>query len=123
MRLGVLTGGGDCPGLNAVIRAIVRTGARRDVTFVGFRDGWRGVLEDAVGVLDPVRARGILHRGGTMLGSSGVNPLGVSFSNGVEATVGASRMRNISWLESESLASSTGAILAGRVPVLRFDSN
>jgi 6-phosphofructokinase 1 len=76
MRLGVLTGGGDCPGLNAVIRAIVRTGARRDVTFVGFRDGWRGVLEDDVGVLDPVRARGILHRGGTMLGSSGVNPLG-----------------------------------------------
>ena len=46
MRLGVLTGGGDCPGLNAVIRAIVRTGAGRDVTFVGFRDGWRGVLED-----------------------------------------------------------------------------
>src|SRR4029078_12572492 len=77
MRLGVLTGGGDCPGLNAVIRAIVRTGARRDVTFVGFWDGGGGVLEGAAGVLDPVRARGILHRGGTMLGSSGVNPLGV----------------------------------------------
>jgi ATP-dependent phosphofructokinase / diphosphate-dependent phosphofructokinase len=76
MRLGVLTGGGDCPGLNAVIRAIVRTGAGRDVTFVGFRDGWRGVLEDDVSVLDPVTARGILHRGGTILGSSGTHPIG-----------------------------------------------
>src|SRR4051794_38815128 len=75
MRLGVLTGGGDCPGLNAVVRAIVRTGAQRDVTFVGFRDGWRGVLTDDVSVLDPVTARGILHKGGTILGSSGVNPL------------------------------------------------
>src|SRR5262245_8787940 len=75
MRLGVLTGGGDCPGLNAVIRAIVRTGAQRDVTFVGFQDGWRGVLEGETSVLDPVTARGILHRGGTILGSSGVNPM------------------------------------------------
>jgi len=75
MRLGVLTGGGDCPGLNAVIRAIVRTGAQRDVTFVGFQDGWRGVLDDETKVLDPVTARGILHRGGTILGSSGTNPL------------------------------------------------
>ena len=75
MRLGVLTGGGDCPGLNAVIRAIVRTGALRDVTFVGFQDGWRGVLEDETSTLDPVTARGILHRGGTILGSSGVDPM------------------------------------------------
>jgi ATP-dependent phosphofructokinase / diphosphate-dependent phosphofructokinase len=75
MRLGVLTGGGDCPGLNAVIRAIVRTGAKRDVTFVGFREGWRGVLDDEVSVLDPLTARGILHKGGTILGSSGVDPL------------------------------------------------
>ena len=57
------------------------------------------------------------------LAETGVNPLGVSFSNGVAATVGASRMRNISWLESESLSSSTGVIMPGRVPVLRFDSN
>ena len=78
MRLGVLTGGGDCPGLNAVIRAIVRTGAQRDVTFVGFQDGWRGVLDDETTVLDPVTARGILHKGGTILGSSGVNPLRLS---------------------------------------------
>jgi phosphofructokinase-like protein len=82
MRLGVLTGGGDCPGLNAVIRAIVRTGAQRDVTFVGFQDGWRGVLDDETTVLDPATARGILHRGGTILGSSGVNPM--RFEDGPE---------------------------------------
>jgi ATP-dependent phosphofructokinase / diphosphate-dependent phosphofructokinase len=75
MRLGVLTGGGDCPGLNAVLRAIVRTGSRRDVSFVGFRDGWRGVLDDEPAELDLRTTRGILHRGGTILGSSGADPM------------------------------------------------
>src|SRR5512132_1158095 len=75
MRLGVLTGGGDCPGLNAVLRAIVRSGARRDVSFIGFRDGWRGVLDDDTAELDLLTTRGILHRGGTVLGSSGANPM------------------------------------------------
>jgi len=76
MRLGVLTGGGDCPGLNAVIRAAVRTGdARGETSFVGFNDGWRGVLEDLAVELDLPTTRGLLHRGGTMLGSSGVNPM------------------------------------------------
>jgi 6-phosphofructokinase 1 len=75
MRLGVLTGGGDCPGLNAVLRAIVRTGARRDVSFVGFRDGWRGVLDDEPIELDLRTTRGLLHRGGTILGSSGADPM------------------------------------------------
>jgi 6-phosphofructokinase 1 len=75
MRLGVLTGGGDCPGLNAVLRAIVRTGVRRDVSFIGFRDGWRGVLDDDTTELDLRTTRGILHRGGTVLGSSGTNPM------------------------------------------------
>ena len=75
MRIGVLTGGGDCPGLNAVLRAIVRTGARRDTTFLGFHDGWRGVVDDEPAELDLRTTRGILHRGGTILGSSGVDPL------------------------------------------------
>jgi len=75
MRLGVLTGGGDCPGLNAVLRAIVRTGVRREVSFVGFRDGWRGVLDDEPTELDLRTTRGILHRGGTILGSSGADPM------------------------------------------------
>ncbi len=76
MRVGVLTGGGDCPGLNAVIRAIVRTGSYdHDCEFVGFRDGWRGPLEPDTQRLDVAAVRGILPRGGTILGSSRTNPL------------------------------------------------
>jgi 6-phosphofructokinase 1 len=76
MRLGVLTGGGDCPGLNAVIRAIVRKGVGEyGHEFVGFRDGWRGPLEGDVRSLGIPEVRGILPRGGTILGSSRTNPL------------------------------------------------
>ena len=65
MRIGVLTGGGDCPGLNAVIRAIVRKGAgQHGLEFVGYRDGWRGVLEDDHRPLGVPEVRGILPRGG-----------------------------------------------------------
>jgi len=75
VRIGLLTGGGDCPGLNAVIRAVVRKGvdAYGD-ELVGFRDGWRGVLEDVADELDIESTRGILPRGGTILGSSRTNP-------------------------------------------------
>ena len=75
MRLGILTGGGDCPGLNAVIRAVVRRGIRaHGMEFVGFHDGWRGVLDDVGQPLGIADTTGILPRGGTILGSSGVNP-------------------------------------------------
>ncbi len=83
MRIGVLTGGGDCPGLNAVIRAVVRKGSEvHGHTFVGFRDGWRGPLEGVTMPLDVASTRGILPRGGTILGSSRTNPLKVE--DGVE---------------------------------------
>ncbi len=76
MRIGVLTGGGDCPGLNAVIRAIVRKGIdRHGHAIVGFRDGWRGPLENSYEELTIESTRGILPRGGTILGSSRTNPL------------------------------------------------
>ncbi len=75
MRVGILTGGGDCPGLNAVIRAVVRKGeVRHGDTFVGFRDGWKGVVEGLTMPLDVQACRGILPRGGTILGSSRTNP-------------------------------------------------
>lgn len=75
MRVGVLTGGGDCPGLNAVIRAVVRKGeVGYGDEFVGFLDGWRGVIENRTTVLDVERCRGILPRGGTILGTSRTNP-------------------------------------------------
>jgi 6-phosphofructokinase 1 len=75
VRFGVLTGGGDCPGLNAAIRAIVRKGV--DVygdAIVGFRDGWRGPLESSYDELTIESTRGILPRGGTILGTSRTNP-------------------------------------------------
>ncbi len=76
MRVGVLTGGGDCPGLNAVIRAVVRKGVQvYGFEFVGFRDGWRGPLEGDTRPLDVQAVRGILPRGGTILGSSRTNPI------------------------------------------------
>jgi 6-phosphofructokinase 1 len=75
MRIGVLTGGGDCPGLNAVIRAIVRKGVGDyGHEFVGYRDGWRGPLERDSRPLGVPEVRGILPRGGTILGSSRTNP-------------------------------------------------
>jgi ATP-dependent phosphofructokinase / diphosphate-dependent phosphofructokinase len=75
MRVALLTGGGDCPGLNAVIRAVVRKGVDSyGDHLVGFRDGWRGVLENSFTQLDIESTRGILPRGGTILGSSRTNP-------------------------------------------------
>jgi 6-phosphofructokinase 1 len=75
MKIGILTGGGDCPGLNAVIRAIVRKGIfHYEDEFVGFLEGWRGVLENMVQPLDLQAVAGILPRGGTILRTSRTNP-------------------------------------------------
>ena len=75
MRIGILTGGGDCPGLNAVIRAVVRKGiGEHGDEIVGFRDGWRGVIEGDTVPMDLSAVRGILPRGGTVLGTSRTNP-------------------------------------------------
>src|SRR6202012_4058721 len=83
VRIGMLTGGGDCPGLNAVIRAAVRKGIDGyGDALVGFRDGWRGVLDDVCDELTIESTRGILPRGGTILGSSRTNPS--KRANGVE---------------------------------------
>jgi phosphofructokinase-like protein len=83
MRVGVLTGGGDCPGLNAVIRAVVRKGVKiHGLDFVGYRDGWKGPLEDLTMELGVPQVRGILPRGGTILGSSRTNPFKIE--GGVE---------------------------------------
>src|ERR1700753_3972127 len=78
MRVGVLTGGGDWPGLNAVIRAVVRKGVGvYGFEFVGFRDGWKGPLDGLTMPLGIPEVRGILPRGGTILGSSRTNPFSV----------------------------------------------
>jgi ATP-dependent phosphofructokinase / diphosphate-dependent phosphofructokinase len=75
MRVGVMNGGGDCPGLNAVIRGVVRKVERAyEGEVFGFVDGWRGVVEDEYRVLTVERCRGILPRGGTILGTSRLTP-------------------------------------------------
>jgi ATP-dependent phosphofructokinase / diphosphate-dependent phosphofructokinase len=73
-RIGILTGGGDCPGLNAVIRAVGRRSFQRGHEVVGVRDGWRGLVEDQLEPLGPREISGILPRGGTILGTTRTNP-------------------------------------------------
>jgi phosphofructokinase-like protein len=74
MRIGVLTGGGDCPGLNAVIRAVARRSWARGHEVVGVREGWRGMVEQLFQPLGPEQISGILPRGGTIIGTSRTNP-------------------------------------------------
>ena len=75
--IGILTGGGDCPGMNAVVRAVVRKGVERHgQRILGFLNGYAGLLDGSVVDLDVESTRGILHRGGTMLGTSRADPLG-----------------------------------------------
>jgi phosphofructokinase-like protein len=74
MKVAILTGGGDCPGLNAVIRAVVRRGEQHGFEFIGVREGWRGLLENNQFRLTREAISGILHLGGTILGTSRTNP-------------------------------------------------
>jgi 6-phosphofructokinase 1 len=86
MKIGILTGGGDCPGLNAVIRAIVRKGIfHHNDQFVGFLEGWRGVLENITRPLDLEAVKGILPKGGTILYTSRTNP--AKKENGLERCI------------------------------------
>lgn len=88
LRIGILTGGGDCPGLNAVIRAVVWSSHAYGYDVWGLRDGWRGLLQENIMPLDRNAVAGILHRGGTILGTSRTNP----FKDSATAQVA---MRNI----------------------------
>lgn len=86
LRIGVFTSGGDCPGLNAVIRgAVLRGGVDGEHEFFGFRDGWRGVVEEDVVRLDRTSVRGIAKEGGTILGSSRFNPFEGSTAEAIQA--------------------------------------
>jgi len=74
MKVGILTGGGDCPGLNAVIRAVVKRGAQFGFKFVGIRDGWSGLLDMSFSPVTKDMISGLLPKGGTILGTSRTNP-------------------------------------------------
>jgi len=73
-KIGILTGGGDCPGLNPVIRAVVRKGYNEGYEIIGIKNGWKGLIENDVVKLDLISVSGILPRGGTILGTSRTNP-------------------------------------------------
>lgn len=77
-KLGILTGGGDCPGLNAVLRACARYCNERGTSLIGYMNGWQGVLEGESMLLDRRAVKGIVHLGGTILGTSRTDPLEVN---------------------------------------------
>ncbi len=121
MRVGLLTGGGDCPGLNAVIRAIVRKAERHHGdTVVGFLDGWRGVLEGDFIEVDVERMRGTLPRGGTVLGTSRMSPR--MYDDGIErvrATVEATGIDALIVIGGEgTLSAGVGVYEAGAANVV-----
>ena len=92
-RVGILTGGGDCPGLNAVIRAIVRKGIMvYNCDMTGVQEGWRGMLEGLAVPLDLNAVSGILPRGGTILGSSRTNPYQDGADGGALVRAGMEKM-------------------------------
>ena len=82
MRIGILTGGGDCPGLNAVIRAVARRSFERGWDVVGIREGWHGLVDGITQSLGPQEISGIPPRGGTILGTTRTNPY--RLENGVQ---------------------------------------
>jgi ATP-dependent phosphofructokinase / diphosphate-dependent phosphofructokinase len=116
----VLTGGGDCPGLNAVIRAIVRKGIDEyGHAIIGFRDGWRGVLDNEYDELTIESTRGILHRGGTILGTSRTNP--VKDEEGppmVRETMRSLRLDGLIAIGGEDTLGAASRLHEGGVPML-----
>ncbi len=95
-RAGILTGGGDSPGINAAIRSVVRFGYKQGVETIGFREGWLGPMEDLTKPLEVKDVSGILHIGGTILGSSRTNPFNIE--GGVERILGTLKRNAIDFL-------------------------
>ena len=73
-KIGILTGGGDCPGLNAVIRAVVKKSEKNNWEVIGILDGWKGLIEGSATLLTNTHISGILPKGGTIIGTSRTNP-------------------------------------------------
>jgi ATP-dependent phosphofructokinase / diphosphate-dependent phosphofructokinase len=120
MRLGILTGGGDCPGLNAVIRgAALRAAKTYDTFLLGFEHGWKGLLESQSRALTMDAVGGILHRGGTILGTSRVDPLHDPYS--LQAVRDAFAFHELDGLlvcGGDGTLSATLAVFEGGLPVI-----
>ncbi len=120
MRLGILTGGGDCPGLNAVIRAaVVRTVRTYQGQMLGFEDGWLGLLKSRVRDLDLPAIKGILPRGGTILGTSRTDPF--REENGVQAIADALALHELDGLlvcGGDGTLAAAARLSGGGVPII-----
>ena len=78
-RIGILTGGGDCPGLNAAIRATTKMAIQEGYEVIGIRNGWKGFFDNDFMMLDYIKTSGIIDRGGTILGTSRFSPLKIEY--------------------------------------------
>src|SRR2546425_8633364 len=103
MRLGILTGGGDCPGLNPAIRGVVLRGLDHGFHFRGIELGWRGLVEGLVVPLGLEQVEGIINQGGTMLGSSRTNPFKPGNEHQLEAC-----LKNVKELEFDAIVALGG---------------
>ena len=118
-RIGVLTGGGDCPGLNAAIRAITRSATERHgLEVLGFRNGWRGVLEGDAEPLVRSRIAGTLPRGGTILGSSGEDPTRGDGPARVRATLASLEVDGVIAIGGEGTLGAAAKLSSEGIPVV-----
>jgi ATP-dependent phosphofructokinase / diphosphate-dependent phosphofructokinase len=118
-RIGVLTAGGDAPGLNAAIRSVARTGiGGHGFEVLGFRRGWRGVMDGDVIELAPASVQGILHRGGTILGSSGADPFHEHGVERVRRTLSDLRVDALITIGGEGTMGASARMAAEGVPVV-----
>ena len=118
-RIGVLTAGGDAPGLNAAIRSVVRTGIGvHGFEVLGFHRGWRGVMDGDVIELAPSSVQGILHRGGTILGSSGADPFHEHGVERVRRTLSDLRVDALVTIGGEGTIGASARMAAEGVPVV-----
>jgi ATP-dependent phosphofructokinase / diphosphate-dependent phosphofructokinase len=118
-RIGILTGGGDCPGLNAAIRAVVRSAVGTyDCEVLGFRDGWRGVMSGDAREMTHGAVQGILHRGGTILGSSGANPFHEDGVDRVRETVRRLELDGIVAIGGDGTLGAAGGLTEVGIPVI-----
>lgn len=120
MRIGLLTGGGDCPGLNAVIRAVVKHGVgTHGHTIIGFRNGWRGVVDGDVVPLGRPDIRGVLPLGGTILGTARFHPHRVEGGlDAVTATLEAERIDALVCIGGDGTLTAAGEVARAGVPVV-----
>jgi 6-phosphofructokinase 1 len=120
VRLGILTGGGDCPGLNAVIRAaVVRAIRTHDASMIGIEDGWLGLLRNRVRELDLNAIAGILPRGGTVLGTSRVDPLREpSGLEGIRATIAEHQLDGVLVCGGDGTLSAASRLAEAGIPLI-----